>query len=314
LTRTASLLLIVACAAAMVAAPFFVYPAMLSKILCFALFACAFNLLVGYTGLLSFGHAMFYGGSAYITAYTIQSMGLPLEIGILSGVAAASLLGLGVGLLSIRRQGIYLTMITLAIAQMLFFFFLEAPFTGGEDGIQGVARGKLFGVVPLGSDRAVYFFVLCVFALGFFAVYRTVHSPFGQILRAIRENEARATSLGYDVQRFKLLAFVISAGLSGLAGGMKVIVFGMVSLTDVHWTTSGDVVLMALIGGIGTIAGPVLGAGVIITMQHYLAGLGEWVLAVQGGIFILLVTFMRRGLVGEVVHLLRKRRIEAGSS
>lgn len=308
MTRTNTLTLIAACAVVLVAAPFFVYPVMLSKILCFALFACAFNLLTGYTGLLSFGHAMFYGGSAYITAYSMQSLGAPLELGIAAGVVAASLLGLGVGLLSIRRQGIYLTMITLAIAQMLFFFFLEAPFTGGEDGIQGVARGYLLGFIPLGSDRAVYFFVLCVFALGFFAVYRTVHSPFGQILRAIRENEARAVSLGYDVQRFKLLAFVISAGLSGLAGGLKVIVFGMVSLTDVHWATSGDIVLMTLIGGIGTMVGPVLGAGLIVAMQNYLAGLGEWVLVVQGLIFIFLVTFMRRGVVGEIEHFFRKRR------
>jgi branched-chain amino acid transport system permease protein len=238
-----------------VVAPFFVYPIFLAKLLCFALFACAFNLLIGYVGLLSFGHAAFFGFAAYATGHAAKAWGLPPEIAILAGVAAAAVLGLAFGLLAIRRQGIYFAMITLALAQMLFFFCLQAPFTGGEDGIQAIPRGTMFGVLPLEDTMTLYFVVLAIFMFGFLLIFRTIRSPFGQVLKAIRENEPRAVSLGYKVDHYKLIAFVLSAALSGLAGGTKAIVFQLASLTDVHWTMSGEVVLMTLLGGLGTVFG-----------------------------------------------------------
>ena len=255
--------------ALLIAAPFLgIYPVFLMKGLCFALFACAFNLLIGFGGLLSFGHAMFLGFAGYTSAHAAKVWGLPTELAILSGMAAATVLGVFAGLLAIRRQGIYFAMITLALAQMVFFFCLQADFTGGEDGIQAVPRGKLLGMVDLGNNMAMYFFVLAIFAAGFFLIYRTIHSPFGQVLKAIRDNEARATSLGYHTERYKLAAFVLSAALAGLAGATKAIVFQLASLTDVHWSMSGEVVLMTLLGGLGTVFGPVAGAFVIAAMER----------------------------------------------
>lgn len=279
-------------------APGYVYPVLLMKILCFALFACAFNLLLGYTGILSFGHAMFFGSAAYISAHTIKVLGWPTEAGILAGAAVAALLGLAAGILCIRRKGIYMTMITLAIAQMVYFFSLRAPFTNGEDGIQSIPRRALFGFIDISSDRALYYLVLVIFILGFAFIYRIIHSPFGQVLKAIRDNEERAISLGYDVARFKLIAFVLSAGISGLAGATKALVFQLATLTDVHWAISGEVILITLVGGIGTLFGPLLGAIFIVGMQNQLAGLGEWVLVAQGAIFMFLVMMMRSGIVG----------------
>jgi branched-chain amino acid transport system permease protein len=287
-------------------APLFIYPALMMKILCFALFACAFNLLIGYVGLLSFGHAMFFGMAGYATAHSAKVWGFTPELAILFGTASACVLGVLVGLLAIRRLGIYFAMITLALAQMVFFFCLQAPFTGGEDGIQAVPRGRLFGVFDLSDAKAMYPFVLAIFLGGFLLIYRIVHSPFGQVLKAIRENESRAVSLGYDVERYKLLAFVLSATLAGLAGGTKALVFQLASLTDVHWTMSGEVVLMSLVGGLGTIFGPVVGAAVIITMQNYLAQLGAWVTVVQGLVFVVCVLAFRRGIIGEIAHVIRK--------
>jgi len=292
--------------AAGLVAPFFLYPVFLMKVMCFALFACAFNLLLGYTGLLSFGHAAYFGGASYISAHAAKVWGVPPELAILSGVAAAVVLGLAIGSLAIRRQGIYFAMITLALAQMVFFFSLQAHFTGGEDGIQAVPRGKLFGVVDLAQPLAMYGVVLVIFLAGFAFIYRVIHSPFGQVLKAIRENEQRAISLGYDTDRFKLVAFVLSSTLAGLAGATKAIVFQLASLTDVHWTMSGEVVLMTLLGGMGTVFGPVVGAAVIITMQNYLAQLGAWVTIVQGIIFVICVLAFRRGIVGELGAWLKK--------
>ena len=283
-----------------------IYPVFLMKALCFALFACAFNLLIGYGGLLSFGHAMFLGTAGYVSAHAAKVWGAPPELAILAGTAAAALLGLVSGALAIRRQGIYFAMITLALAQMIFFFCLQAPFTGGEDGIQSVPRGVLLGVVDLTRPAAMYVVVLVVFLAGFLLVYRTIHSPFGQVLKAIRENEPRAVSLGYKPEQYKLLAFVLSATLSGLAGATKALVFQLASLTDVHWTMSGEVVLMTLLGGLGTVFGPVVGALVMITLEHYLAQLGAWVTIVQGIIFIVCVLTFRRGIVGELARILRK--------
>ena len=287
-------------------APLVVYPMFLMKVMCFALFACAFNLLIGYVGLLSFGHAMFFGMASYTSAHAAKVWGLTPELAILFGTACACLLGVAAGLLAIRRQGIYFAMITLALAQMVYFFSLQAPFTGGEDGIQAVPRGKLFGLIDLSNVWAMYALVFAIFIGGFLLIYRIVHSPFGQVLKAIRENESRAVSLGYDVDRYKLLAFVLSATLAGLAGGTKAIVFQLASLTDVHWTMSGEVVLMSLLGGLGTIFGPVVGAAVIMTMQNYLAHLGAWVTIVQGAIFVVCVLAFRRGIVGEIAHAIRK--------
>ena len=286
--------------------PLVAYPVFLMKVMCFALFACAFNLLIGFGGLLSFGHAMFLGTAGYVSAHAAKVWGFSPELAILFATGCAGLLGLFTGLLAIRRQGIYFAMITLALAQMVYFFYLQAPFTGGEDGIQAVPRGKLFGLFDLGSAAGMYPLVMAIFVGGFLIIWRTVNSPFGQILKAIRENEARATSLGYDVDRYKLLAFVLSATLSGLAGATKALVFQLASLTDVYWTMSGEVVLMTLLGGLGTLFGPVVGAAIIITMQNYLAQIGAWVTVVQGAIFVVCVMAFRRGVVGEIAHWLKK--------
>ena len=271
-----------------------------------ALFACAFNLLIGYGGLLSFGHAMFLGTAGYITAHAAKVWGFPPEFAVLLGTGSAFLLGVITGLLAIRRQGIYFAMITLALAQMIYFFYLQAPFTHGEDGIQSVPRGKLFGFIDLANIWVMYFTVLVIFTAGFLLIYRVIHSPFGQVLKAIRENEARAISLGYDTTHYKFMAFVLSATLAGLAGATKALVFQLASLTDVHWTMSGEVVLMTLLGGLGTIFGPVVGALIIITMENYLAQLGAWVTIVQGAIFVVCVLTFRRGVIGEIAHFLKK--------
>src|SRR6201998_763594 len=281
-------------------APFLLYPVFLMEALCFALFACAFNLLIGFVGLLSFGHAAFLGSASYVTAYTVKVWGLPPELGILAGTAVAALLGTVFGWLAIRRQGIYFAMITLALAQMVYFIALQARFTGGEDGIQAVPRGHLFGFIDLNNTLIMYYFVLAIFLIGFAVIVRTIHSPFGQVIKAIRENEPRAISLGYDADHYKLLAFILSASLSGLAGSMKSLVFQLASLTDVQWTTSGEVVLMTLVGGLGTVLGPVVGAFFLTAMQHYLAQLGSWVTVGQGIIFVFCVLVFRRGFVGVI--------------
>jgi branched-chain amino acid transport system permease protein len=290
----------------LIAAPFFVYPVFLMKALCFALFACAFNLLIGYVGLLSFGHAAFLGAAGYTAAHAAKVWGFPPELAILAGTAVAGGLGVLIGALAIRSRGIYFANITLAFAQMIYFFSLQAKFTGGEDGIQSVPRGIMFGVLDLRHMHTMYFVVLGIFLLGFLVVYRAIHSPFGQVLKAIRENEPRAVSLGYRAERYKLVAFVLSAALSGLAGGTKAIVFQLASLTDVHWTMSGEVVLMTLLGGLGTVFGPAVGAFILISLEHYLAQLGAWLIIVQGLIFIVCVLTFRRGVVGELSRLLRK--------
>src|SRR5215469_5327185 len=295
-------------------APLFLYPVFIMEALCFALFACAFNLLIGYVGLLSFGHAAFFGSAAYITAHSVKVWGLPPELGILAGAAVAALLGTVFGWLAIRRQGIYFAMITLALAQMVYFVALQARFTGGEDGIQAVPRGHLFGLVDLNDTLAMYYFVLAVFLIGFAIIVRTIHSPFGQIIKAIRENEPRAISLGYDADRYKLLAFILSAALSGLAGSMKSLVFQLASLTDVQWTTSGEVVLMTLVGGLGTVLGPLVGAFLLTAMQHYLAQLGSWVTVVQGAIFVFCVLLFRRGIVGVIGGFFADRRKVVGAA
>src|SRR5262245_3736079 len=287
-------------------APFAVYPVFLMKALCFALFACAFNLLIGYAGLLSFGHAVYLGAAGYMTAHAAKVWGWPPELAILGGTAVAAALGAVVGALAIRRQGIYFAMITLALAQMIYFFCLQAPFTRGEDGIQGVPRGRLLGVLDLSHTLTLYFVVLAIFLAGFLVIYRAIHSPFGHVLQAIREHEPRAVSLGYAPDHYKLIAFVLSAALSGLAGGTKVVVFQLASLTDVHWTMSGEVVLMTLLGGLGTVFGPVVGALVVITLENYLAQLGAWVTVVQGVIFVVCVLTFRRGVVGELGRAVRR--------
>jgi len=287
-------------------APAVIYPVFLMKVMCFALFACAFNLLLGYVGLLSFGHAMFLGTAGYTAAHAAKVWGLTPELAILAGAAASCALGLVSGLIAIRRQGIYFAMITLALAQMVYFFFVQVPFTHGEDGIQAVPRGKLFGVFDLSDVGAMYATVLVVFVACFLLIYRIIHSPFGQVLKAIRENEARATSLGYDVDRYKLLAFVLSAALSGVAGATNALVFQLAALNAVYWTMSGEVVLMTLVGGLGTIFGPVVGALVVLAMENYLAQLGAWVTIVQGAIFVVCVLTFRRGVIGELGRLLKK--------
>ena len=282
-------------------APVVVYPVLLMKVLCFALFACAFNLLLGFTGLLSFGHAAFLGTAGYVTGYAMTRLPVTPELGLVLGTLAAAALGAVFGGLAIRRQGIYFAMITLALAQMVYFFCLQAPFTGGEDGLQGVPRGALFGLVDLRNDTVMYYFVLAVCVAGFAVVNRTIHSPFGQVLKAIRENEPRALSLGYDVDRYKLVAFVLSAALAGLAGATKTLVFGFTTLTDVHWGTSGEVVLMTLVGGVGTVLGPIVGAIIIIVLQNELADkVGPWVTVIMGVIFVATVLAFRRGIVGEI--------------
>jgi branched-chain amino acid transport system permease protein len=286
-------------------APFFVYPLFLMQALCFALFACAFNLLIGYVGLLSFGHALYFGWASYLAAHAAKVWGVPPEFAILIGAATGAVLGLVAGLLAIRRQGIYFAMITLALAQMMYFFALQAKFTGGEDGIQGVPRGKLFGLFDLSSHMTMYVLVLVIFLACFLFILRIINSPFGEVLKAIRENEPRAISLGYKTDRYKLVAFVLSTTLAGVAGGTKALVFQIASLTDVHWSMSGEVVLMTLVGGLGTVFGPVVGAFVIVAMQNYLNALDQWVTVIQGVIFVACVLLFRRGIVGEIAHYLR---------
>ncbi|WP_372624590.1 branched-chain amino acid ABC transporter permease [Falsiroseomonas sp.] len=303
-TRPQALAFLVLVAAVLVS-PFFLYPVFLMKILCFALFACAFNLLIGYVGLLSFGHAAYFGMGAYVTGYAAKAWSVPPELAILMGGAIGAALGLPFGWLAIRRTGIYFAMITLALAQMVYFFALQAPFTGGEDGIQAIPRGTLFGIFDLTADLTMYWLVAAIFLVGFLLIHRIVHSPFGQVMKAIRDNEPRATSLGYRTDDYKLMAFVLSAGLAGIAGGTKALVFNIATLTDVLWTMSGEVVLMTLVGGLGTVFGPVVGAAVIITMQNYLAEFGAWVTVIQGGIFIACVLAFRRGVVGEIGNALK---------
>ncbi len=300
--------------ALLAAAPFIgLYPVFMMKALCYAIFACAFNLLLGYTGLLSFGHAAFMGSAAYVTGWMVRSAGWSPELGVVAGTAFAALLGLVVGAIAIRREGIYFAMITLAMAQMVYFICLQVPFTGGEDGLQGVPRGKLLGLLPLNDDVVMYFVVLAVFVGVFLFIMRVVHSPFGQVLKAIRENEPRAVSLGYDVARYKLLAFVLSTALAGLAGSLKTLVLGFATLSDVHWSLSGEVVLMTLLGGMGTFAGPVLGAFTIIGLQNFLADrVGSWVTVIIGGIFVVCVIAFRRGYVGELLAWRALRRKNAG--
>jgi branched-chain amino acid transport system permease protein len=305
------------------AAPMFAYPVFLMKLLCFGLFACAFNLLIGYTGLLSFGHAAFLGAGGYVAGYALTAMGLPVPVGILLAVLASSALGLVMGALAIRRQGIYFSMITLALAQMVYFAALRAPFTHGEDGLQGVPRGTLFGL-DLSNDLVLYYVVLAIFVGGFALIVRTIHSPFGQVLKAIKENEPRAISLGYDVDRYKLLAFVLSAALAGLAGATKTLVLSFETLTDVHWTMSGLVILMTLVGGMGTLVGPIVGAFLIISLENRLGDLGAWLAdlthvewfstlgesvgMVTGLVFVACVLLFRRGVVGEIAALFASRR------
>lgn len=289
--------------------PVFVYPVLIMKVLCFALFACAFNLLIGYVGLLSFGHAMFFGGAAYISGHAMKVLGWPPELAIIAGTAVAAAIGLVAGSLAIRRQGIYFAMVTLALAQLVFFFCLQAKFTGGEDGIQSIPRGMMFGIIDTRSDLNLYYVVLAIFVFGFTVIYRTIHSPFGQVLKAIRENEPRAISLGYRVDQYKLLAFVLSAALAGLAGATKALVFQLASLTDVTWQMSGEVVLMTLVGGMGTVLGPIVGAGIILVIQDYLSTqFPEWVLVAQGVMFVIVVLSFRRGVVGEIEAALAKFR------
>ncbi|TDR52554.1 amino acid/amide ABC transporter membrane protein 2 (HAAT family) [Halomonas ventosae] len=290
-------------------APLAIYPVFLMKVLCFALFACAFNLLLGYAGLLSFGHAAFLATGGYFTGIMLASYpGLTPELGILIGTLAAVVLGTLFGVLAIRRQGIYFAMVTLALAQMMFFFFVQAPFTGGEDGLHGVPRGELFGLISLSDNLNMYYFVFAVFVIGFAIIQRTVHSPYGQVLKAIRENEPRAVSLGYNVDAYKLVAFVLSAGLAGLAGSTKTVVFQLASLTDAHWHMSGEVILMTLLGGVGTLFGPVVGAGLVVSLQTQLAQspLGNWVSVILGLIFVVCVLSFRSGIVGEIQKMVRK--------
>ena len=290
------------------------YPVFVMKLLCFAIFACAFNLLLGFTGLLSFGHAAFFGSAAYITGWLIKSLNFTPELGILAGMLGSGLIGLLVGMVAIRRQGIYFAMITLAIAQMVYFVCLQVPFTGGEDGLQGVPRGALLGLFSLKSDTAMYYLVVAVFVATFLAISRIVTSPFGQVLKMIRENEPRAISLGYQVDRYKLLAFVLSAALAGLAGSLKTLIMGFATLSDVHWSMSGEVILMTLLGGVGTFFGPVMGAGIVISLQDTLADkVGAWVTVIIGVIFVLCVLAFRKGVVGELQAFLERRRRAAAT-
>ncbi|XAH21380.1 branched-chain amino acid ABC transporter permease [Xylophilus sp. GW821-FHT01B05] len=310
---------------ALVLAPFFgAYPVFVMKLMCFALFAAAFNLLLGYTGLLSFGHAAFLGGSAYVAGHAMKVWGLTPELGLIAGTLAGGFLGWIFGLVAIRRQGIYFAMITLALAQMMFFVALQAKFTGGEDGLQGVPRGKLFGLIDLSNDLTMYYVALVVVVLAFLLIVRTVHSPFGQVLKGIKENEPRALSLGYDVNRFKLLAFVISAALSGLAGSLKTLVLGFATLSDVHWTASGQVILMTLVGGLGTLSGPLMGSAVVVLLENkigelgnflarittvdWFSTLGESVTMVTGLIFVICVLAFRKGIMGEIIAFIERRR------
>ena len=279
-----------------------IYPFFVMQALCFALLACAFNLLIGYGGLLSFGHAMFLGTAGYVSAHALKVWGLSPELGILVGTAAAAGLGVITGLIAIRRQGIYFAMITLALSQLLYFIYLQTPFTHGEDGIQGIPQGRMFGFLNLSNPTVLYYVVLAGFLIGFLLIFRTINSPFGEILKSIRENEQRAISLGYKTDQYKLLAYIISGTLAGFAGALKVFVAQNASLTDVHWSMSGEIVLMTLIGGLGTIFGPVVGAFVVTAMQQYLAGYGQWVTVIQGVIFVACVLTFRRGVIGEIAH------------
>jgi branched-chain amino acid transport system permease protein len=288
-------------------APFMLYPVFLLEVLCFALFACAFNLLIGYVGLVSFGHALYFGWASYFAAYAAKSWGWQPEFAVLLGTGAAAVLGAVAGLVAIRRQGIYFAMITLALAQMMYLVALRVKMTGGEDGIQAVPRGHLFGMFNLGNDRTMYVFILVVVVAAFLLIYRIINSPFGEVLKAIRENEQRAISLGYKTERYKLLAFVLSATLAGLAGSLKALVFQLASLTDVHWNMSGEVVLMTLVGGLGTVFGPVAGAFIVVAMENYFSAFGQWVLVIQGAIFVFCVLLFRRGIVGELANVLRIR-------
>jgi branched-chain amino acid transport system permease protein len=289
-----------------IVAPFLVYPVFAMNVLCLALFASAFNLLLGYVGLLSFGHAAFLGSAAYVTGYAVKSWGLPTELGVLTGTAVATLLGVVFGSLAIRRSGIYFAMITLGFAQLIYFLVVQMPWTGGEDGLQGIPRGNALGFIRLDQTLPMYYFVLLTFLGGFWLVHRTIHSPFGHVLRAIRENEPRALSLGYDVVRYKLVAFIISAALSGLAGSLKAVVLQFASLSDVHWHRSGEVVLMTLLGGMGTVLGPTVGALVIVTLENYFARMGSWVTVITGAVFVVSVLSFRRGIVGEVRALVKR--------
>jgi branched-chain amino acid transport system permease protein len=289
----------------LLAAPFVLYPIFVMKALCFALFACAFNLLIGYVGLVSFGHALYFGWASYLCAYAAKSWGLPPEFALLTGTATATVLGVIAGSVAIRRQGIYFAMITLALAQMMYLVALRVKLTGGEDGIEAVPRGHLFGVFDLNNEMTMYAFVVVIVLAAFFLIYRVINSPFGEVLKAIRENEQRAISLGYKTERYKLVAFVLSATLAGLAGSLKALVFQLASLTDVHWTMSGEVVLITLVGGLGTIFGPVFGAFLIVALENYLAPFGQWVLVIQGAIFVFCVLAFRRGIVGELANRLR---------
>lgn len=306
MSRTAWVFLVLLVAGLL--APFVGYPIFLMKVLCFALFASAFNLLIGFTGLLSFGHAMFFGFAAYVSGHAAKVWGLTPELAILAGTASAALMGAITGWLAVRRQGIYFAMVTLALAQMVYFICVQAPFTYAEDGIQSIPRGALFGVIDLSGDHTMYYLVFAVFMLGLLGIYRIIHSPFGQVLKSIRENEARALSLGYDVDRYKLVAFILSAALAGLAGATKSLAFGLATLTDVSWQMSGEVVLMTLLGGMGTIFGPALGAAVIVTMQNYLSGLGSMVTIIMGATFVACVLLFRRGIVGEIEYRLGRKQ------
>lgn len=312
MSKSVRLTYVVLLALALVAPLVGLYPVFVMKLLCFALFACAFNLLLGFTGLLSFGHAAFFGFSAYVAGHVIKVMGYTPEVGIIAGTVVAGLLGLVFGLVAIRRQGIYFAMITLALAQMVFFLCLQAPFTGGEDGLQGVPRGNLFGVLPLANDTTMYYVVVAIFVACFLAITRVVTSPFGQVLKMIRENEPRAVSLGYEVDKYKLLAFVLSASLAGLAGALKTLVMGFATLSDVHWSMSGEVILMSLLGGVGTFFGPVLGAGIVISLQNLLADkVGAWVTVIIGAIFVVCVLAFRKGIVGELIAWRDRRKARA---
>jgi branched-chain amino acid transport system permease protein len=309
--RSRQSLLVLALLGLGLVAPFAVYPVFLMKGLCFALFASAFNLLLGYVGLLSFGHAMFFGWASYVTAHAVKEWAVAPELAILLGMAAAAAMGAGVGWLAIRRQGIYFAMITLALAQLMFFVAVQAPMTHGEDGIQGVPRGHLFGLIDLSDTTAMYYFVLAVFVASLLVLHRVVHSPFGQVLKAIRDNEPRAVSLGYEVERYKLLAFVLSAAFAGLAGSVKSLVFQLASLADVNWHMSGEVVLMTLLGGVGTIFGPTVGAFVAVAIQDYFAGVSSAVTIIQGAIFVVCVLLFRRGIVGVLAPALKRAGISA---
>ncbi len=300
--------MLAAVALAALAAPHYLYPVFLMKVLCFALFASSLNLLVGYVGLLSFGHAMFFGCGGYVAGYLLLNYGLTAEIAIGTAVLVAAALGAIGGRIAIGRHGIYFAMITLALAQMFYFLCVQSPLTGGENGLPKVPRPPLFGLIDIQSDMSLYYFVLATVSLALFGLYRAVYSPFGQVLRSIKDNETRAISLGMEVQSYKLLAFILSAAAAGLAGALKVLVFQFASLADVHWMTSGEVILMTLVGGIGTIAGPIVGAVVIVTMQNYLSWFGEWVLVIQGAIFFCVVLVFRRGIVGELLLMLKRAR------